>query len=135
MLLARTRFCRGPLFSGAALSPFGRPVPGASVVVGMRPWAGFRPWEGSILRLATDRDGQVHTGRCVIRPVSRRSRQMQAPGLALAAREVPVAPDPSPQIIRLTRHRPIEGRVIDADGRPVEEAVVASSVYTFNGCV
>jgi hypothetical protein len=119
--------------SGTVFSPFGRPVPGATVVVGMRPWAGFRSWEGMYLRLLTDRNGQFHTGRCIDPSQSKTLLTVQASGLALAAREIPAVPETSPQVIRLTRRRPIEGRVVDAEGRPVEGAVVASSVYAFNG--
>ena len=44
---------------------------------------------------------------------------VQASGLALAAREIVLRPEIPPQVIRLTRRRPIEGRVVDAQGRPV----------------
>ncbi len=125
----------GLSISGTVLSPFGRPVPGAMVVVGMQPWAGLREWEGMYFRLSTDQNGQFHTGHCIDSSQKKTVLIVRASGLASAAREIAVVPDAPlrPQIIRLTRRRPIEGRVVDSDGHPVEGAVVASSEYAFNG--
>ncbi len=125
----------GLSISGTVLSPFGRPVPRAAVVVGVQPWAGLRPWEGMYFRLSTDRNGQFRTGHCIDPSQKKTVLIVQASGLAWAAREIPVVPiaPPQPQIIRLTQRRPIEGRVVDSNGRPVEGAVVASSEYAFNG--
>ena len=36
-------------------------------------------------------------------------------------------------MIRLTRRRPIEGRVVDTQGHALPGAIVTSSIYPFNG--
>ena len=52
---------------------------------------------------------------------------IRASGFAMTAREIRLTPEGPPQGIRLSPHRPIEGRVVDAQGRPVRGAVVSSS--------
>jgi hypothetical protein len=110
----------GGSISGTVLSPFGRPVRGATVVI-VPP-----PWDGEYLRLTTDEDGRFRSGRC-LRPEWRTLiLVVQASGLAWAVHEVTVTPEMPPQVIRLSRRRPLEGRVVDARSRPVAGAVVAS---------
>ncbi len=123
----------GRSVAGQVLSPFGRPVAGATVVVGVQPWAGLRPWEGMYLRLATDRDGQFRTGRCIDPLHPKAVLIVQSSGLATAAREIIVMPETPPQVIQLTRRRPIAGRVVDSQAQPVAGAAVVSSPYAFNG--
>jgi hypothetical protein len=113
--------------SGKVLSPFGRPVRRVTVVV-VPP-----PWDSEYLRLTTDEDGRFHSGRR-LRPAWRTLVLLvQASALAWAVHEVAVTPEMPPQVIRLTRRRPLEGRVIDAQGRPVAGAVVASDREFLDG--
>jgi hypothetical protein len=121
--------------SGRVLSPFGRPVPGAMVTVGLRPWAGLglRPWEGMYLRLTTNADGKFYTGRCLDPLHPKAIVIVQASGLGIGTREIQVTREPPPQVIRLTRRRPIEGRVVDIHGRPLAGAIVISSQSAFDG--
>ena len=113
--------------SGTVLSPFGRPVPEASVVVTMP------PWDGMFLRLTTDKNGQFHSGRCLDPLRTKPVMTVLASGLAMAAREIVLRPDNPAQVVRLTRRRPIEGRVVDAQGRPVVGAAVSPSQSAFKG--
>jgi hypothetical protein len=110
----------GGAISGTVLGPSGRPVRGATVVVAPPPW----DWE--YLRLTTDEDGRFRSGRCLRPDWSTLVLVVQAPGLAWAVHEVAVTPEMPPQVIRLSRRRPLEGRVVDAQARPVARAVVAS---------
>ena len=113
--------------SGTVLSPFGRPVSGATVVVTMP------PWERMFLRLTTDKNGQFQSGRCLDPLRTTPVMTVVASGLAMAAREIVVRPDSPAQVVRLTRRRPIEGRVVDAQGRPVAGAAVSPSQSAFKG--
>ena len=110
----------GGSISGTVLSPFGRPVRGATVVVA--PWI----WDKEYLRLTTDEDGRFRSGRCLRPEWDTLVLVVQASGLAWAVHEVAVTPELPSQVIRLSRRRPLEGRVVDARGRPVARAVVAS---------
>jgi peroxiredoxin len=111
--------------SGTVLSPFGRPVPDASVVVTTP------PWEGMFLRFTTDKNGQFHSGRCLDPLRTKPVMTVLASGLAMAAREIALTADSPPQVVRLTRRRPIEGQVVDAQGRPVAGAAVSPSQRAF----
>ncbi len=111
------------------LSPFGRPVSGATVAVATP----YRDRDRPPLRLTTDRDGRFRSGRCL---------NPESPGLVLVvrARDLPWAvhhvaraPADPPRVIRLTRCRPLEGRVADAQGRPVAGALVTTSRDVFGG--
>ncbi len=117
----------GLAISGTVLSPFGRPVRGAAVTVAMP------PWDGALLRLTTDRDGGFRSGRCLDPQWSLVELAVQAPGLAWAVCEVPFKPQLTPQVVRLTPRRPLAGRVVDARGRSMAGAVVASSRSFFKG--
>jgi hypothetical protein len=110
----------GGAISGTVLSPFGRPVRGAAVVVAPP------PWDTEYLRLTTGADGRFRSGRCLRPEWGTLVLVVQASGLAWAVHEVAVTPEMPPQVIRLSRRRPLEGRVVDARGRPVAGVVVAS---------
>ncbi len=117
----------GGAISGKVLNPFGRPVRRATVVV-VPP-----PWDSQYLTLTTDEDGRFHSGSR-LRPEWRNLVLLvQASGLAWAVHEVAVTPEMPPQVIRLTRRRPLEGRVVDAQGRPVAGVVVASDREFLDG--
>jgi hypothetical protein len=49
----------GASISGTVLSPFGRPVPEATVAIAAS------PWDGTALRLTTDRAGRFRSRRCL----------------------------------------------------------------------
>jgi len=117
----------GVSVSGKVLGPFGSPVPSASVVITIP------PSERMFLRLTTDKNGQFRSGRCFdpLRP--KPALTVQASGLAMATREILVKPEVPPNVIRLSRRRPIEGRVVDAQGRPVVGATVTPSPSFFRG--
>jgi RNA polymerase sigma factor (sigma-70 family) len=115
----------GVAVSGAVLSPLGRPVVGATVVVGIP------LWEKMFLRFTTDKNGQFRSSRCFDPLQSRPTLTVQAPGLAIAAQTITVKPDAPPLVVRLTRRRPIEGRVVDVHGRPVVGAAVLPSRNNF----
>ena len=117
----------GVAVSGTVLSPFGRPVAGATVVAGMP------PWEKMVLRFTTDKNGQFRSSRCFDPLQYKPVLTVQAPGLAMAARTITVKPDAPPLVVRLTRRRPIEGRVVDVHGRPVVGAAVLSNRNNFQG--
>ena len=87
----------------------GLPLPGATVFIRGKGGRTYT-WEG-----ATDRP---EWGTLVL--------LVQASGLAWAVHEVAVTPETPPQVIRLTRRRQLESRVVDAQGRPVAGVVVAS---------
>jgi hypothetical protein len=123
----------GVSISGEVLTPYGSPVWDATVVVGLQPWTGLRTWEGMYLQLRTGKDGSFRTGRCIDPLQPKWVLIVQASGLAITAREVPATADAPPQVIRLTRRRPIEGRVVDTEGHSLAGAIVTSSMYSFEG--
>jgi len=81
--------------SGTVLSPFGRGVGGATVIV-LRP-----PRDGTLLRLTTDKNGQFRSSRCLDPTLPGVVLLVQATALAWAAQHVAAAPEIPPQIIRL----------------------------------
>jgi Carboxypeptidase regulatory-like domain len=85
------------------------------------------------LRFTTDKNGQFRSSRCFDPLRYKPVLTIQAPGLAMAARAIDVKPDAPPHVVRLTRRRPIEGRVIDVQGRPVVGAAVLTSRNNFQG--
>lgn len=106
---------------GTVLSPFGRPVRDADVIVAVP------PWDGTTMRLTTDKDGRFRTGRCLDPRWSTVAMTVQVTGLAWDFRAVPLSPELWPQVVRLTRRRPLEGRVVDDHGQPLSGAVVSCS--------
>lgn len=118
----------GVSVSGTVVSPFGRPVSGAIVQVVVSPLR-----EGGQLRLTTDRNGEFHSSHCINPKSSGLLIVVRAPGLAWAVHDVAMAPRIPPQMIRMSRRRPLEGRVLDDRGRPVPGAMVASARREFGG--
>ena len=117
----------GVSVSGTVLSPFGRPVPEAMVVITVP------PLERMFLRLTTDSNGQFHSGRCFDPIRTKPYMTVLASGLAMAAQEIVLRQDAPAQVVQLSRRRPIEGRVVDAQGRPVAGAAVAPAQSVFKG--
>ncbi len=117
----------GVSISGTVLSPFGRPVAGATVTIATP------PRDGTILRLATDRDGRFRSSRCLDPDSAGLVLVVQAPGLAWSVHHVAATAEIPPQVIRLNGRRPLEGRVADAQGRPVAGALVTTSRDVFRG--
>ena len=108
----------GVSISGTVLSPFGRPVRDATVVVARA------PWDTEFLRLKTDKNGQFRSAHCFDSDRTELVMLVQATGLAWSVHHVAMKREIPPQVIRLTRRRPLEGRVVDAKGQPV--AVLSS---------
>jgi hypothetical protein len=117
----------GVSISGTVLSPFGRPVREAAVAIAAS------PWDGTALRLTTDQAGRFRSSRCLDPKSPGAVVLVYAFGLAWAVHHVALAPEIPEQVIRLSRRRPLEGRVNDAQGQPVEGAVVTSSREVFGG--
>jgi hypothetical protein len=118
----------GVSISGTVLSPFGRPVAGASVAIGTA-----APWGGTTLRLTTDKDGEFRSGRCLDPEARALVLLVQATGLAWSVQHIPMTVEGPPHVIRLTRRRPLEGRVVDREGRPVAGIRVRSDPNAFGG--
>ncbi len=119
----------GLAISGTILSPFGRPVPDASVFVAAP------SWDGTIFRLATDKEGRFSSGRCIDPGWHNLTVLVQASGLAWVVHQVAVTPEIPSQVIRLTRRRPLEGRVVDAKGQPMAGAFVFTNRETHGGLI
>ena len=119
----------GVSISGTVLSPFGRGVPGATVVV-TKP-----PWEEMFLRLTTDKDGRFQSTSCLDPGRPRVDILVQATGLAWAVHRVDAVQGIPPQVIRLGRRQPLEGRVVDARGQTVAGAFVWSSRQVLEGLI
>ncbi len=119
----------GRSLSGRVLSPFDRPVRGATVLVATP------PWDDGIIRLTTDAAGRFSSDRSLDPRWSKVVMSVQSPGLAFDVRDVEFTPEIIPQVVRLTRRRPIEGRVIDVRGRPIAGAVVSANRRYFKNLV
>jgi Carboxypeptidase regulatory-like domain len=119
----------GLSISGTILSPFGRPVQGATVLVAAP------AWDGTIFRLTTDKEGRFRSGRCIDPAWHGLTMVVQASGLAWLVRQVAVTPEIPPQVIRLTGRRPLEGRVVDAKGQPVAGALVSNNREALGGLI
>ncbi len=117
----------GVSISGTVLNPFGRPVWDATVVVA-KP-----PWDGAIVRMVTDKDGRFRSSPCIDPARPGLVLLVQASGLAWALRHVAVTPEIAPQVIRLSRRRPLEGRVVDIQGQPMAGAVISCDREAFGG--
>ena len=120
----------GVVICGTVLSPFGRPVREATVV------ASIPPRDGVFLRLMTDKDGKFRSSRCVDPGRPGLVLLVQAPGLAWAMHHVAAKGTEIPeQIIRLSRRRALEGRVVDGMGKPITGAFVWSSRDVYGGLI
>jgi RNA polymerase sigma factor (sigma-70 family) len=112
---------QGISIAGSVLGPAARPVPGASVVIEQT--IGRR----CLNRTVTDTSGQFHFGHWVD-PESRSIiLTAKLPGLAAAVRKVTVTPSIPRQTIQLSYTKPLRGRVVDSQGKPVAGACVASN--------
>ena len=110
----------GRSLSGTVLSPTGRPVAGATVIVQSR---SDRPAPGASRPIAT---GRFRTGPFIDPSWAEFTMVVQADGFASVAQVLLVPPEIPPQSIKLSPRRPLHGRVVDAQGRPVPGAVVRS---------
>ncbi len=120
----------GVAISGTVLSPFGRPVREATVV------ASVPPRDGVFLRLTTDKDGKFRSSRCVDAGRPGLVLLVQAPGLAWAVHHVAAKGTGIPeQLIRLSRRRALEGRVVDGMGKAIAGAFVWSSRDVYGGLI
>jgi hypothetical protein len=117
----------GVSISGTVLNPFGRPVWDATVLVA-KP-----PWDGALVRLVTDKDGHFRSSSCIDPARPGLVLLVQASGLAWAVHHVVVKPEITPQVIRLSRRRPLEGRVVDIQGQPLAGAVISCDREAFGG--
>ena len=117
----------GRSVSGMVTSPTGRLVAGATVVVLNRHGS------GEFQRLRTDASGQFHTGRFIDPSWDELRLSVQADGFASAMWRLANTPEIPAQAVRLSPRRPMRGRVVDAQGRPIPGASVLPSRESFNG--
>ena len=117
----------GVSLSGTVLAPDGRPVAGANVV------AERSPGEGEYERLATDGEGRFHSGHVLDPTWPDVVLSVQAPGFASVVRQVAVTPAIPMQLIQLAPRKPLRGRVVDVQGRPVAGAAVGATQHLRNG--
>ena len=108
------------------LDPEGQPVPGARMSV----WRADQP-QASALPGTTDARG---TGRLLLKP-GWYAAEIQAPGFVTAFRtDIRIAPESKPWIdLSLARSVPFSGRVVDAEGNPLDSVLlrfVSSNVAT-----
>ena len=75
----------------------------------------------------TDRDGRFRTGPFIDPNWGEFTMVVQADGFALFAQMLLVPAEIPPQVIRLSPRKPLHGRVVDAQGRPVPGANVRSA--------
>jgi hypothetical protein len=104
---------------GTVVSPFERPVRGATITI-LIPRS-----SGMFVQLTTDEDGRFRSGRFLDRAGAGFELMVGATGLATTFHYVETKAASAPQVIKLTRRRPLAGRVVDAQGKPVAGAVVA----------
>jgi len=118
---------QGTSVTGTVLSPTGRPVAGATVVVQSM----GDQWKCQ--RLQTDPQGQFHSGRFIDPKWAEIMVTVQADGAAWAMRLITVTPEIPPQVIKLAPRKPLRGRVVDSQGRPIADAAVGSTNGLRNG--
>ncbi len=111
----------GRSLSGTVLSPVGRPVAGATITVqSMSDRTMPR-------RIPTDREGRFQTGPFIDPSWSEFTMVVEAEGFASSSQLLLVPQEIAAQSIRLSPRRPLHGRVVDAQGRPIPGAVVRSA--------
>jgi protocatechuate 3,4-dioxygenase beta subunit len=106
----------GGSLSGRVIGPDGKPVARALVAMGQPNDASYQT--------ETDASGHFQFGRCLDPKWSSTELTVQAPGLAAFVRELLVTPTIPQQIIALDGIRPLRGRVVDSQGKPVVGASV-----------
>jgi protocatechuate 3,4-dioxygenase beta subunit len=111
----------GRSLAGTVLSPTGRPVAGATVVIQSR------ADRKTLQRVQSGPDGRFRTGPFIDPEWSEFTMVVQAEGFASAAQTLLVPAEFPPQDIRLSPRKPLHGRVVDAQGRPLPGAVVRSA--------
>jgi RNA polymerase sigma factor (sigma-70 family) len=116
----------GRSVSGTVTSPTGRPIAGADVILLNR------HGNGRFTRVSTDAAGRFHTGRFIDPAWDGLGLTVQAEGFASNMRQLTITPEIPPQIIRLTPRRPLHGRVVDSQGRPIAGAGVRPSDPYYN---
>ena len=85
------------------------------------------------MRLETDEQGRFRTGRFVAPDRPEVTLTVQADGFASAIRRITVDAGDPPQVIKLAPRKPMRGRVVDSQGRPIPGAAVASTDGLGNG--
>ena len=108
----------GRSVSGTVSSPTGRPVAGATVIVQ------HRNGVGNFLRLRTDDRGGFRAGRFIDPNWDDLTLTVQADDFASAMRRLANTPEIPTQVVRLLPRKPMRGRVVDSQGRPVAGAMV-----------
>ncbi len=111
----------GRALSGTILSPTGRAVAGATVVIQSR------SDRQTLQRVQSGPNGRFHTGPFIDPEWSELTMVVQADGFASAAQTLLVPKEIPPQNIRLSPRKPLHGRVVNAHGRPLPGAVVRSA--------
>ena len=117
----------GRSVSGTVSSPTGRPVAAATIVVQ------YRNNVGSSQRLRTDDNGGFRTGRFIDPSWDELTLTVQADGFASAMRRLVNTPEIPPQLVRLSPRKPLRGRVVDSQGRPIADALVTPTWGLGNG--
>jgi hypothetical protein len=111
----------GRSLSGTVRGPTGRPVAGATVVIQSM------SDRTHVQRVRSDRDGQFRTGPFIDPRWSEFTMVVRAEGFALAMQSLLVPVEVPPQDIQLSPRKPLHGRVVDAQGRPVPGAIVKAA--------
>ena len=111
----------GRSLSGTVLSPTGRPVAGATVVVQSR------SDRSALRRVETDREGRFRTGPFIDPSWREFTMVVRADGFAWFAQLLLVPAEIPPQLVRLSPRRPLHGRVVDAQGGPIPGTIVRSA--------
>ena len=117
----------GRSVSGTVSSPTGRLVAGATIVVQ------YTNSLGSFQRVRTDDNGRFRTGRFIDPNWDNFTLTVQADGFASALRRLADTPEIPPQAIRLLPRKPLRGRVVDSQGRPIPGALVTPTWGRGNG--
>src|SRR5262249_47560608 len=117
----------GRSVSGTVSSPTGRLVAGATIVVQ------YTNNMGSFQRVRTDDNGQFRTGGFMDPTGDIFTLRVQAEGFASAMRRLADTPEIPPQAIRLLPRKPLRGRVVDSQGRPIPGALVTPTWGLGNG--
>jgi hypothetical protein len=110
----------GQSLSGTILSPTGRPVAGATVIVQSR------SDRTTLLRIQSDRDGRFRTGPFIDPKWGEFTMVVQAAGFAASPQLLLVPAEIPSQSIKLSPRKPLRGRVIDSRGLPIAGAIVMS---------
>ncbi len=111
----------GRSLSGTIVSPTGRPIEGATIVIQSL------SDRKTLQRVRSDAAGRFRTGPFIDPEWSEFTMVVQADGFASSAQTLLVPTEIPPQNIRLSPRKPLHGRVVDAQGRPLPGAIVRSA--------